>query len=109
MLYQKQQDVVNKLMLAYQKPILNEGHLYLSGEMGTGKTYITCGLLKQANTKRALVVCPASVTNKWKSVYEKFTNKPAVIANKNNFTSLIDNDFNGLIIVKKRDIIFISN
>lgn len=105
MLYQKQQDVVNKLMLAYQNPILNEGHLYLSGEMGTGKTYITCGLLKQTNTKKALVVCPASVTNKWKNVYEKFTNKPAVIANKNNFTSLIDNDFNGLIIVKQRDII----
>ena len=105
MLYQKQQDVVNKLMSAYQKPILNEGHLYLSGEMGTGKTYITCGLLKQTNTKRALVVCPASVTNKWKSVYEKFTNKPAVIANKNNFKSLIDNDFDGLIIVKQRDII----
>ena len=52
MLYQKQQDVVNKLMLAYQNPILNEGHLYLSGEMGTGKTYITCGLLKQTNTKK---------------------------------------------------------
>lgn len=79
-LYKKQEEVANALIKSYQKPYLNEGHLYLSGEMGVGKTYIASSVAHKLQAKHVLIICPATVTTKWQKVFQEFNNGEAYIA-----------------------------
>lgn len=77
MLYPKQEECLNTLLKAYKiKKHISQHHLYLSGEMGSGKTYIASRLLGKIGGKKALVSCPATVITKWQKVYCELNNKP---------------------------------
>lgn len=70
-LYQKQQDIVDKTisLLAQSNSILNN-NLYLSGEMGVGKTYMGAYLANYyaENQYKILVVSPKVNIKKWQSL-----------------------------------------
>lgn len=80
MLYPKQQQVAQALVKGYSNQALNEGNLYLSGEMGSGKTYIASSVANQIHAKHTLIICPPAVVNKWKTVYQEYNHKSCDIA-----------------------------
>lgn len=80
MLYPKQEHVASVLYRGYKHPELNEGHLYLSGEMGSGKTYIASSIANKLNAKHALIICPPAVVKKWAKVYQEFNEGTVKIA-----------------------------
>lgn len=76
-LFPAQAQAVADLYRAVKQPNhISQNHLWLSGEMGVGKTYIASGFGNQINAKRVLIVSPATVTTKWQKVYQSFN--PAV-------------------------------
>lgn len=78
MLYPKQRECLDILLKGLQnKKHIAQRHLYLSGEMGSGKTYISCGALNEMHAKKAFVACPATVVGKWKKVYCELTDHDA--------------------------------
>lgn len=79
-LYPAQAEAVQALLNAYQDPELTfQHHLYISGEMGVGKTYMASAVVAQLKPKRVLIVCPSSMPKKWQSVYEDFTGIKPII------------------------------
>lgn len=79
-LYPAQAEAVQALLNAYQDPDLTfQHHLYISGEMGVGKTYMASAVVAQLKPKRVLIVCPSSMPKKWQSVYEDFTGIKPII------------------------------
>lgn len=78
-----QSEVVNALLSKYQNPELTmQHHLFISGEMGTGKTYMGSAILAQLKPKHVLIVCPSSMPKKWSSVYTEFTNDEPTMFNQ---------------------------
>lgn len=74
MLYPKQKECLDLIIKTMKKDShISQKHLYLSGEMGSGKTYIATSVLKKMNAKKALVACPATVVEKWSKVYREMT------------------------------------
>lgn len=72
-LYPVQAQAVEDLNRAIDQPNhIAQKHLWLSGEMGVGKTYIASGLAQTRQAKRVLIVSPATITTKWKQVYQSF-------------------------------------
>lgn len=72
-LFPAQSEIVDALLKKYQNPELTmQHHLFISGEMGTGKTYMGSAILAQLKPKHALIVCPASMPMKWGKVYQQF-------------------------------------
>lgn len=75
MLYEKQADAVKRIEKNINNYCVNKT-LYLSGEMGVGKTYIASAWvvrqLVKDNNQLALVVVPKQVLIKWKKVLEQF-------------------------------------
>lgn len=73
MLYPAQQQAVNDLKQAIQIPHhISDHHLWISGEMGVGKTYIASALAHEFNARHVLIVSPATVTEKWAKVFHEF-------------------------------------
>lgn len=70
-LYKPQADVVNTLDSNFDNSFVQH-HLYLSGEMGVGKTYMGVGLIKKMiennHASNFLIVCPTTVKAKWKKL-----------------------------------------
>lgn len=81
-LYPKQQEVVDNLLKTYQNPQhIARGRLYISGEMGVGKTYMGSVILKKLQPKHALVLAPSTVLKKWQKVLAS-CNIDSIIINK---------------------------
>lgn len=77
MLYQKQKECLDILLKGLRtKDHVSQRHLYLSGEMGSGKTYIACAAIHAMHAQKAFVVCPSTVVAKWKQVYLETTKYP---------------------------------
>lgn len=73
MLYPAQQQAVNDLKAAINIPQhISDHHLWISGEMGVGKTYIASALAHEINARHVLIVSPATVTEKWTKVFQEF-------------------------------------
>lgn len=107
MLYPKQKDCLNLLLKGLRsKDHISQRHLYLSGEMGSGKTYIACAAIREMKAKKALVSCPATVINKWRDVYCKITgkNKDTVFIYKlkSDLRKALEDDNIQLIIIEQR-------
>ena len=86
MLYPKQQECVNQIIDTFNTPNHISNHrIYLSGEMGVGKTYIASSVAdKLTKGKRVLIVCPTSVVNKWQKVFTDICGeKPIIVTSKN--------------------------
>lgn len=76
MLYPAQQQAVNDLKNAIKIPHhISDHHLWISGEMGVGKTYIASALAREINAQRVLIVSPETVTEKWEKVFQEFNPK----------------------------------
>lgn len=83
-LYPAQAKVVDALMKGYSNPNLTMQHrLYISGEMGTGKTYMASAVVAQLKPKHVLIVCPSSMPKKWQKVYQEFNQNEPILFNKN--------------------------
>lgn len=82
-LYPAQQRAVNQLIKAYRTPNhISNQHLFVSGEMGVGKTYIASKLAHDLGAKRVLIVSPKTVTTKWQRIFNEFNSqlsKPAIV------------------------------
>lgn len=89
-LYPKQQEVANNLIKAYQNvDHIGQGHLYVSGEMGVGKTYIASYLVSKLKPSHTLIVAPKSVLKKWQTVLKEYTDlKSEIITKDSNFSKL---------------------
>lgn len=73
MLYPAQQQAVNDLANAIHVPHhISDHHLWISGEMGVGKTYIASALAHDINAHRVLIISPETVTEKWEKVFQTF-------------------------------------
>lgn len=69
-----QNAAVNALLQGYQNPDLKmQHHLFISGEMGTGKTYMGSAIVAQLKPRHVLIVCPRSMPTKWQNVSQDFT------------------------------------
>lgn len=66
------QAVADAYNVIQQPNHISQHHLWLSGEMGVGKTYIASGFGQKINAKRVLIVSPDTVTTKWQKVYQSF-------------------------------------
>ena len=72
-LYPKQEDLVNKLVKTYNAPNhISNQHLYITGEMGVGKTYMASALAHKLHAKNVLIISPKTVTTKWQNVFNQF-------------------------------------
>lgn len=92
----KQSFITNKLkkLSTSQNKVLNK-FVYLSGEMGSGKTYMTSALIASLDDSQSvIIVVPPLVQEKWKNVLQTFTNKHIRFYNKHT------NDFSGITIMK---------
>lgn len=75
-----QNAAVNALLQGYQNPDLEmQHHLFISGEMGTGKTYMGSAIIAQLKPKHVLIVCPRSMPTKWQNVSQDFTGIKSVM------------------------------
>lgn len=82
-LYPKQEEVANNLLKIYQtKDHISHGALYLSGEMGVGKTYIGSYLVNVLSPHCALIIVPSLVLNKWQNVLQGFTKQEITVINR---------------------------
>ena len=66
------QAVADAYNVIQQPNHISQHHLWLSGEMGVGKTYIASGFGQKINANRVLIVSPDTVTTKWQKVYQSF-------------------------------------
>lgn len=79
-LYSSQANVVDALLKVYRNPELTmQHHNYISGEMGTGKTYMASALVAELEPKHVLISCPSSMPKKWQKVYADFTGQAPII------------------------------
>lgn len=81
-LYGKQQAIADEITEAITSDNVALGHtVFISGEMGVGKTYIASEIARELKDpeKLTLVISPAETTTKWKAVIEEFTKQEATI------------------------------
>lgn len=90
MLYLQQAKVAQAMLDIYQKDNhISQKRLYLSGEMGVGKTYVASWLLSKLKFNHALIIAPKTVVQKLQKVIFEYTKIKADIINKDsNFTQL---------------------
>lgn len=101
-LYKSQAEIVNAFVKAYKDPQLTmQHHIYISGEMGTGKTYMGCAIAAELNPKHVLISCPSSMPKKWAEVYQDFTNVKPLIFNKKTTTAKDIANAPAVIVVQK--------
>lgn len=94
MLFPKQEIIANLLIKN-----LHQNTLYLSGEMGVGKTYIASYIASKLS-KKTLIVCPVNVINKWKKVFLEYCPKRKIAVYDGK--AEIDNNIECLIIPQKK-------
>ena len=94
MLFPKQEIIANLLIKN-----LHQNTLYLSGEMGVGKTYIASYIASKLS-KKTLIVCPVNVINKWKKVFLEYCQKRKIAVYDGK--AEIDNNIECLIIPQKK-------
>ena len=101
MLYPKQAQTVDNLYHIYQQPNhISQGHLFISGEMGVGKTYMASALINKLQAKKTLIACPVSVAKKWQKVAQEYNpDKTISIYNPKQNADLTD-----IVIVKQKDL-----
>lgn len=110
MLYPKQAECLNLILKTMRNPKqIAQQHLYLSGEMGSGKTYIASRAIGKMQAKKALVVCPATVVSKWKKVYCEINDeKPESVMiyhpKTDNFYNALKDDKIKLIVVSQNNL-----
>lgn len=91
-LYPKQQEVADNLFKAYQNPNhISQGRLYVSGEMGVGKTYIASALIAKLQPKHTLIMAPNTVLPKWQKVLKEYTDLHSkIITKQSSFNDMPD-------------------
>lgn len=105
MLYPKQQEIVDNLYKAYQSQALfNDRHLYISGEMGVGKTYMASALANKMKPKHALVICPDAVCQKWKQVYQEFNPNQDIVVYHSKLTITKKQDLPDCLIMPEKSL-----
>lgn len=73
MLYPKQAEIVKHLVDTFNEPDQIAGqHLFISGEMGVGKTYMASAIIGELGAKNTLIACPATVAKKWEKVAHEY-------------------------------------
>lgn len=73
MLYPKQAEIVKKLVDTFNESDQIAGqHLFISGEMGVGKTYMASAIIGELGAKKTLIACPATVAKKWEKVAHEY-------------------------------------
>ena len=75
---------------AVQKLVENKKFI-LADDMGLGKTTSTIIAALEANSKKVLIICPATLKINWKREIENYSNKSIYIAEGKNFST--DADF----------------
>ena len=75
---------------AIQKLVENKKFI-LADDMGLGKTTSTIIAALEANSKKVLIICPATLKINWKREIENYSNKSIYIAEGKNFST--DADF----------------
>lgn len=85
-LYPKQEELVNALVKTYNTPNhISDQHLYITGEMGVGKTYMASALAHKLHAKNVLIISPKTVTTKWQKVFNQFNPElhlPGIVTTK---------------------------
>lgn len=72
-LYPAQKSIVDQIINAWSLP-QTDRCVYLSGEMGCGKTYISVALAKyviETNHRPLIIICPSIVKDKWKQLLKE--------------------------------------
>lgn len=99
-LYPKQAQTVANLCHIYNTPNhISNGHLFISGEMGVGKTYMASAIINKLHAKKTLISCPATVAKKWLKVAKEYNPDKEIKIYDKKMTNLPD-----IIIVKQKDI-----